>query len=192
MPTDDVENGGNSSSKDTAKEHTRSPRACTEKEYAEPRFACKSYACAIQVGDLLGNAEGPTGCRQEHVSLHQPCTLTSTLDRRMPEAWMPITTNISMGGPIRVHVRVLNAWQLGREQAWQRKKCRPTHVLSHPALQDCLARYSYDQRMCSQEIEALVACCRSLQQPQGSLHCQGFMHLIVPKEMGKPHPQQWQ
>lgn len=31
------------------KDHQRDKRACTEVERVEPKFGCKSYACAIQV-----------------------------------------------------------------------------------------------------------------------------------------------
>ncbi|GFH16980.1 predicted protein, partial [Haematococcus lacustris] len=44
-------------------------------------------------------------------------------------------------------------------------------------IQDCLARYDYNQSMCSREIEQLVECCSSLARPEGSLHCMGFMNL---------------
>lgn len=42
-----------------------------------------------------------------------------------------------------------------------------------PTPQACLARYDYQQHMCSKEISNMVACCAQLSH-NGSLHCKGF------------------
>ena len=42
----------------------------------------------------------------------------------------------------------------------------------------CLQKYDYQQKMCVKELETLLRCCRSLKAPHGSLHCQGFLHLL--------------
>lgn len=41
-----------------------------------------------------------------------------------------------------------------------------------------MAKYDYQQHRCAKEVEALVRCCQSLPNAAGSLHCQGFAHLI--------------
>lgn len=51
----------------------------------------------------------------------------------------------------------------------------PTPGMPCHALQDCLAKYSYNQAMCEREIQTLVDCCAQLPAPQGSVHCAGFM-----------------
>ncbi|KAL6756292.1 hypothetical protein V8C86DRAFT_91754 [Haematococcus lacustris] len=54
-------------------------------------------------------------------------------------------------------------------------------------IQDCLARYDYNQSMCSREIEQLVECCSSLARPEGSLHCMGFMNLVRKRQREQQH-----
>lgn len=48
----------------------------------------------------------------------------------------------------------------------------------------CMAKYDYQQYRCAKEVEALVRCCQSLPNAAGSLHCQGFTHLIKQQGSG--------
>lgn len=49
-------------------------------------------------------------------------------------------------------------------------------------MQDCLEKYTYDQRQCAREVHDLIECCRQLAKPHGSVHCQGFMRQIQAKD----------